>query len=287
MIGDSHTLPYRNLLFREDWTGRLVMARSRYVSGLTAFELFKPASGEFHPELIRFLEYEGLVRNRRAAHLSVEEIDFSIARANGQPVTPPLLLFAVGDIDIRGTLMPMFKDTHDFVPPYETPYVLSDRPLVPWDILEAKMAAHIDPMVAGLRRLIECGFNRLYVQAVVPPTQDEARIRQLHGYDCPVTVRTKLVAAFNRMLANACAPLGVTLVENWTALTNDGLLRSDLEVDGVHVPPRAARWFLDALLEHAVNCQWFAVNHVRYALFYRIACGLEPFDAAGVASVLA
>jgi len=282
VVGDSHALPYRNQLFREPWTGQWVMARSRYVSGLTAHDLFRPDTGEFHTELIRFLEYEGLVRNRRAVHLSADETDFAIAKAAGLPVVPPLLLFVVGDIDVRGALLPMLADTHDFVPPYETPYALTDRPLVPWDVVAEAIAARIRPMTAGLRQLIACGFNRIYVQAVVPPTRDEARVRQLQGYDCPVAVRTKLVVAFNRMLAAECAALGVTLLDDWSRLVDGGLLRPELEFDGVHLPPRAARWFLDALLEHAVNCQWFAVNHVRYAQYYRLACGLYPFGDAGV-----
>ena len=36
---------------------------------------------------------------------------------------------------------------------------------------------------------------------------------------------------------------------------------------------------LDQMLGHAINCQWDAVNHVRYELFYRMAAGAHPiFD---------
>jgi lysophospholipase L1-like esterase len=279
VIGDSHVLPYRNLLFREKWTGQWIIARSRYISGLTAHDLFKPDTGEFHPELIQFLEYEGLVRNGQATHLSMDETDFAIAKASGQSIKPPLVLFALGDIDIRGTIMPMLRDTHDFVPPFETQLPVLDRPLVPWALIEEAIGRRISPMIAGLRQLIESGFNRIYLQSLVPPTQNETRIKKLHGYDCPVSVRTKLVMAFNRHLEVECKQIGVTILDLWPRLTNGAYLRPDLEIDGVHLPPQAARWFVDALLEHAVNCQWLAVNHVRYELFYRMACGLDPFQS--------
>jgi lysophospholipase L1-like esterase len=276
IVGDSHALPYRGLMFREKWTGAWALARSCYISGFAAGDFYRPDTGEFQPDLIRFLEFEGLVRDGRATHLSMDATDFAIATAAGQPVKPPLIMVVVGDIDIRAVIMPILADKHDFVPPFETPLPVLDKPLIPWDLVEEAIDRQLSPLIAGLRQLVACGFNRLYVQAVVPPTRNEAAVRRLHGYGCPASVRTKLVDAFNRKLAEFCRPIGVTVLENWAALTQDGLLKPDLELDGVHLPPRAARWYVEMLLEHAINCQWFATNHVRYELFYRMACGLEP-----------
>ena len=174
--------------------------------------------------------------------------------------------------------MPLLKDTHDFVPPFDVEMPLLEKPLVPWDVIDEAITTRIQPFIAGLRRLQESGFNRLYVQAVVPPTRDEARVVELHGFACPVSVRTKLVIAFNTRLRRECEQTGVKVVGDWAALTMDGLRRPELEFDGVHVPPSAAREFIEELLEDAINCQWFAVNHVRYELFYRMACGLDVFD---------
>jgi lysophospholipase L1-like esterase len=276
IVGDSHALPYKGLMFKEKWTGAWALARSCYISGFAAGDFYRADTGAFHPEFIRFLEFEGLVRDGRATHLSRDPTDFSIAAAAGQPVRPPLVMIAVGDIDIRAVIMPILGDRHDFVPPFETVLPVLDKPLIPWDLIEEAIDRQLAPLIAGLGQLVACGFSRLYVQAVVPPTRDEAAVRRLHGYDCPASVRTKLVEAFNRKLAALCRPIGVTVLDNWAALTQDGLLKPDLELDGVHLPPRAARWHVEMLLEHAINCQWFSTNHVRYELFYRMACGLEP-----------
>jgi hypothetical protein len=213
-------------------------------------------------------------------HLSRDEVDFAIGKASGVPIVPPLLLFTVGDIDIRLFPMALLRDAYDFVPPFETAPPLSDKPLVPWDVIDATITDRITPLIVGLRRLIESGFNRLYVQSVVPPTRNEARIKELHGYECPVSVRTKLVAAFNKRLADECRSIGVTMIDLWPDLIDEEYLRADLELDGVHLPPSIARQHLEALIAHAINCQWNAVNHVRYELYYRLACGLVPF--AGV-----
>jgi hypothetical protein len=279
VIGDSHALPYRNLAFRERWTGRWVTTRAKYVSGLAAHEFFKTDTQEFHPELIAVLEYEGLVRDGQATHVSREEIDFAIAKASGAPVIPPIVLFTLGDIDIRAFLMGLLRDKYDFVPPFETSIPVSDKPLVPWDAIDELLAQRIGPFVAGLRRLRESGFNRLYVQNVVPPTRNEARIKELHGYECPVAIRTKLVMAFNKRLVEECEPISATVIDNWAEWTKGGYLRSDLELDGVHLPPWTAVRHLELVLDHAINCQWFAANHVRYELYYRLACEADLFPA--------
>jgi hypothetical protein len=280
VIGDSHALPYKNMFFRDKWTGQWVTVRSKYISGLTAHDFFNPETSEFLSSIIECLEYEGLVRDGGATHLSRNEIDFSIARASGLPLAPSLIMLAVGDIDIRGTLLPMFADQYDFVPPFESPYPLLDRKIIPWDLIAEVIERHISPFVEGLKQLRMAGFNRLYVQLVVPPTANEERIKQLHGFCCPLSVRTKLVASFNRILTEKVEAIGGTIINIWPQVTGtDGYLSPEYELDGVHLPPKAARMQLEQLLEHAINCPWESVNHVRHEMFYRMACGLPPIDS--------
>jgi lysophospholipase L1-like esterase len=278
IVGDSHSLPYRNMVFREKWTGAWVMARTKYIPGLTAHEFFNPSTDDFHPEFIQFLEYEGLVRAGRATHLSMDEVDFSIAKAVAQAVRPPLIMIAVGEIDVRGPIMRLLKDTHDFVPPFPTSLPLLDKPLVPWDVIEEAIEERLAPFIAGLQQLTAAGFKRIYVQNVVPPTRQEGRIRELQSYDCPVSVRTKLVQAFNWKLASKVRSINLTPLDKWPDLTEDELLRPEFDFDGVHLPPKGARIYLEALIDDAINSRGRVANHPRHELYYRIACGLKPFQ---------
>ena len=278
VIGDSHALPYRNFLGTERWTGNTVIVRAKYVNGLSGYGFYDSSTGELHPGVFDALEYEGLVRNGKATHLSKDEMDFVILQASGQPVTPPLLLFTVGDIDVRGPLFQMLRDTHDFVPPFDLPYPVAEKPLIPWDVLLAAYERSLSPLIAGLRELQAAGFNRIYVQSVVPPTQDEARSQRLHGYHCPLSVRTKLVATFNHLLKERCASIGVHCVSIWDDVTRGGYLRPEFELDGVHLAPPAARMHIEQLLDHAINHAWQSCNFVRHEIHYRQAVGLSPFE---------
>jgi lysophospholipase L1-like esterase len=278
IVGDSHSLPYRNMVFREKWTGGWVMARTKYVPGLTARDFYNPETGEFHREFIAFLEYEGLVRAGRATHLSMDEVDFSIAKAMGQAALPPLILITIGEIDVRGPILQLLKDTHDFVPPFPTTLPLLDKPLVPWDVIDEAIEARLGPFIAGLQQLIAAGFRRVYVQSVVPPTRQEARIRELQSYDCPASVRTKLVQAFNWKLGAKCRSLNLVMLDRWSELTEGDLLRPEYDFDGVHLPPKGARILLEALIDDAIDSRGLVANHPRYELYYRMACGLDPFQ---------
>jgi hypothetical protein len=279
VIGDSHALPYKNMLFQDNWTGQPVVTRSRYISGLTAHDFYAPDTGEFLPLIIECLEYEGLVRDRKVTHLSTDEIDFSIAGASGLPVTPPLILFTIGDIDIRSILLRMFSDRYDFVPPFDLPYPVLDRSIMPWDVVADIIEQRLAPFIEGLRQLRAAGFNRLYVQLVVPPTTNESQSHRINGITCPASVRSKLVASFNYLLTEKVEALGLCIINIWPQITDtNGYLRGEYEFDGVHLAPAVAKMHLDQLLEHAINHAWESVNHVRYELFYRMACGLAPFE---------
>lgn len=272
VFGDSHVLPVRNRVFREKWAGSWCVTKTKYISGLTAHDFFNIEKREFHPEFIEALEYEGLIRNGKATHLSLEEIDFNIARAEAVPVTSPLILLAMGDIDIRLILLPMLKDQFDFHPPFETPYKKINKSLLLWDIVEDTMRQRIQPFIEGIKALRDAGFNRVYVQLVTPPTMDEKNFQDRHGYSCPAEIRYKTVFTFNRLLSEYCSQLNVPIIDVWPLVTENDYLKSEYELDGVHLPPSAAIFNLSLLLEHAINCQWEALNHSRYEIYYRMAC---------------
>jgi hypothetical protein len=279
VIGDSHALLYKNLVFREPWTGAWCVSYARYISGLTVQDFFSEAQGSFLPSVVTALEVEGLLRNNRATHCSTDEQDFNIARTAGRPVAQPLILITCGDIDIRLILLPMLKDNYDFQPPFETPYVLSDKPLLPWDICEEVLQNRIMPFVHGLDLLKKAGFERLYVQLVTPPTMNENNFERRHGYKCPASVRYKAVFAFNRMLVEHCNRLGVVVLDIWPQVTGpNGFLLSDFDLDGVHLTPDSANMQLSQMLAHAIGSQTKGVNFARYELWYRMALGEKAFD---------
>jgi lysophospholipase L1-like esterase len=135
-------------------------------------------------------------------------------------------------------------------------------------------------LIAGLQQLMAAGFKRIYVQSVVPPTRKEERIRELQSYDCPVSVRTKLVQAFNGKLASKIRSINLTPLDKWQDLTEGELLRPEFDFDGVHLPPKGAQIYLKALIDDAINSRGRVANHPRHELYYRIACGLKPFQPA-------
>jgi hypothetical protein len=107
----------------------------------------------------------------------------------------------------------------------------------------------------------------------------QERIRELQSYNCPASVRTKLVQAFNWKLADKVRSINLTLLDEWSNLIgDDGLLRPEFDFDGVHLPPKGVRLYLEALIDDAINSRGRLANHPRHDLYYRMACGLNPFQ---------
>ncbi|HEX2548891.1 MAG TPA: hypothetical protein VHM20_03615, partial [Gammaproteobacteria bacterium] len=278
VFGDSHVLPLKNCIFKDELTDKWIVTKSKYISGLTAHDFYNIKNEEFHSEFINALEYEGLIRNNKACHLSYEEIDFNIFKASNQPVISPLIFLTMGDIDIRLIILPMFKDKFDFIPPFFNPYPKSNKPNLLWDMVADTMNTRIKPFIEGIKSLKTAGFNRIYVQLISPPTMDEENFHKRHGYECPFNIRYKVVYAFNKLLSEQCSVLGVNVIDVWPYVTDNDYLKPDLEFDGVHLPSHAALLNLNLLLKHAINHQWESVNYIRHELYYRMACNTNVFE---------
>ncbi|HJZ56122.1 MAG TPA: hypothetical protein VKE74_14235, partial [Gemmataceae bacterium] len=274
VIGDSHALAFSRLTFEEGVTGATFATRARYIpSGFTGAGFWSEAGG-LHPELLAALEYEGLLRNGRAVHFSTDRTDLAIAQATEQPQVPPVLIITCGDIDVRGSVVPLLRDDRDFIPPDPTPYPHTDRPLVPFDLVGREIAGRVGSLVRGALKLQAVGFTRTYLHGVVPPTADDARFRLIHGYDCPAATRYKAARAFNDHLAAECGKNGLPFVDVWPETTTpEGYLRPEYELDGVHLSREAVRITLHKVLRHALGRTYLAANYPRYELYYRRCLG--------------
>ncbi len=88
VLGDSHVLGFKDLFFRDSYTGGDYYTVSRYYSGFAADGVF--SRGALVPAFVKALEYEGLLKEGKAAHLRVGPMDLAVAYASGSAQVPPL-----------------------------------------------------------------------------------------------------------------------------------------------------------------------------------------------------
>jgi hypothetical protein len=276
VFGDSHALGYSHITLREEVTGTILTTRTKYIpSGFTG-QSFWSAHGGLNPELLAALEYEGLLRDGRALHFSMDRLSLSIARATEIPQAPPLIVISCGEIDVRSALLPLLKNERDFIPPGESLYPHTGKPLVPFDFCQRLVEERMNPLLEGLLKFRSIGFTRTYLHCIVPPTLNEQRFPDLHGYDCPIATRYKAAKLFNDYLSAQCRKRGIPFLDVWPETTRNGYLLPKYELDGVHLCKEATRISLRLLAKHCLNETWFAVNYPRYDLFYRRCCGIDP-----------
>jgi hypothetical protein len=275
VIGDSHVLSYRHVALTEEVTGQSFVTRSRYLpSGFCAENFFTQPAG-FHKDFYETLVYEGLVRNGYAVHHSADRMDLTVAQATGMPTEAPLLLVSCGDITVRSSFLPHFKDEHDFILPGEHPYGVTNKPIVPSDLCQRLMEQRASQIIQALAKLRGLGFTRTYLHCIVPPTTNDTLFQQINGFRCPVNTRYKAARMFNAYLAEKCRAMGGSFIDIWPDVTENGYLKPEYELDGVHLTRPSILFSLRHLLRDALSAGG-SVNHRRYDILYSLACGKPP-----------
>jgi hypothetical protein len=262
LIGESHTLIFRNLLFRTGANNQLFQCRIRFLPHVLAQNFFQPASNAFHADLLEAFRAEELLRaNLAPSHLSLDGATVSGAWMEKRAVVAPALVLCIGDLDLHH-LFGQFAG-YDFELPDDVHYGV-DRSLRPiaYTTLLAQVEKLLAPYIAGLRMLRNAGFTRMLVHCVPPRTADDVatqRWTKVHK-----SVRAKLTVMANQVLARECAANGIPFIDIWAETSKDGYLLPEFDLDGMHLTAAAAQISLDKIVASLHENTWNAQNTARY-----------------------
>ncbi|ELX09097.1 hypothetical protein Jab_2c11570 [Janthinobacterium sp. HH01] len=262
LIGESHTLIFRNLLFRTAGSEQLFQTRTRYLPHVLAQNFCDPAVRAFHQDLLEAFRAEELLRpDLSPAHHSLDGSTISGAWMEKRAVVAPAVVLCIGDLDIHH-LLSQFAD-YDFELPDDVHYgVDRDKRPVAYATIRAHMEKLLSPFTEGLRLLRAFGFTRMVVHCVPPRTPDDAatlRWTKVHK-----SVRAKLTVIANQFLARECAAIGIPFIDVWPELCKDGYLRPEFDLDGTHLTVAAAQVALDKIVASLRQHTWDAHNVARY-----------------------
>jgi lysophospholipase L1-like esterase len=277
LIGDSHCLPARDLLAADAFTGRDYIVVSKYIPGFSASSIIR--NGKLSPALTSALESENLVRDGQFVFASLSDQELAISFAAGTQGISPVLTLSVGDIDLRSGFLPKLTDVYDIVLPYESPYaVRKGAKIMPYGVAREMARDALAPIAQGLIELRNMGLQRVLVSELPPPTLNQERFDAIHGFPCPVDTRYKATIVFNNALREVCAEAGATVVSFWPEVVGeDGYLRNEFELDGVHLNRAGNLRSLSRILSAAVNDGLrYCLNARRYELAYKLRDASPP-----------
>ncbi|WP_332851639.1 hypothetical protein [Duganella sp. S19_KUP01_CR8] len=280
VIGESHTLIFRNLLFRASGGEQLFQTRIRYLPHVLAQNFCDPAVRAFHQDLLEAFRAEELLRpDLSPAHHSLDGATISGAWMEKRAIVAPAVVLCIGDLDIHH-LLGQFAD-YDFELPGDQHYGVdrSKRPIAHATI-RSQMEKLLSPFTEGLRLLRGFGFTRMLVHCLPPRTVDDAatlRWTKVHK-----SVRAKLTVIANQFLARECAAIGVPFIDVWPELCKDGYLLPEYDLDGTHLTVAAAQVSLDKIVASLHQHTWDAHNIARYQHAATQAPRLAAADATAV-----
>ena len=265
VVGDSNCLAFRDLIAQPPQTGDWLAFQTTYVGGLFAKHVHIPEVGleaRIVAAVAPLLDADGA-----PAHLSWRADVQNTAFAGAQALVSPVVMLIAGDIDLRNDICAMLVDDADIVLPSPAPYTsIEGSQIIPLDLVEGELRESVDGVVRGAQALREKYGCRVVVHGVNPPTMDEERFATIMSFAVPATKRYKVSWLFNRMLEGACAAADVGYLDVWPDTTNDGFLREEFELDGVHLAPEATRFTIERLVAQMAASPLGKTNNVRYAM---------------------
>lgn len=246
MIGDSHTLAFADLLFRDAVSGKAFVTRAKYCRGCSASR-FRDEKGTLHPGVLAALVSENLLdENGQPMHRSETKSTESIEAALERAGSDPAIVFFAGDIDLRSVFLKQLGASNDFELPFLAPGLeafppVPNRQVVPTNLVIEFATKLIHPFLSGVVALQQAGFANVFVHSLAPPTLDDAQFREINGYDCPALVRYKATMLFNRLMQNVCNGTKLPFLDLWKDVTIENRLDPRWQLDGVHLNRDATR----------------------------------------------
>lgn len=256
MIGDSHCLVFRDLVFERD--GKHFVTRAMHCPGLDARD-FVDADGNLNPMVFDSLRSEHLIRpdaenHWRSSHLTNSPIAQSAAGLAESDRSAPVISVIVGSGDLYYFVKSLTPGT-DF-PLQGVPFraeEFEDAPVtstLSWRLVIDAAAAMLGPLFRGLRLLERAGFSRIFLHSLSPQTTDDSEYQKITGMYAPSRLRYKATLLFNAMFREFVRQNpAIGLIDTWELTTANGKLNERFLLDHWHLNKEAAFLTVGALVQ--------------------------------------
>lgn len=253
MIGDSHSLIFKDLLFKEQYFfDKTFLAKTGYCSGLAASS-FVTSDLQLNPEIIDVLRGECLIdQDLKAFHLSKTETSHALITATDDLVKEPIIVLFCGDIDLRSVFLRRLGAKHDFILPFEVDLEqfepVPDAQNIPFELVLDLAQKMLKPLSSGLSLLKNMGFSKLFLHCLAPQTLDDEAYERINGYHSPLVLRYKATILFNHLLEKLALEANVHFVNTWPEVTENNRLNPRFFLDHIHLNKHAAKISLRKIL---------------------------------------
>lgn len=258
MIGDSHCLIYRDLLFSEDSIfKKTFITKAKYCRGLAA-QNFSFKDDSLNNQLIQAMISESLFdENLSAFHLSTSQMTESIALAANQALNEPIVIIFCGDIDLRSVFLKQLGAHSDFILPFKVNLEhfspIQEPQMIPLNLIIELANKMIQPLFKGLKLLKQSGFEKLYIHCLPAQTLDDKAYEKINGYFSPALLRYKSTLLFNFLFEKFCRKFDINFINIWKEVTVNNQLNPIYHLDHIHLNKQAAFLSLEKLITHQAS----------------------------------
>lgn len=236
-LGESHTLCFRNTLFRQSATSQVFLGRVRYRQILAANFAH---DGVLHSDLIAALNGEQLLgEDGLATHQAKDGLNIRTAEISGIAASVPLLVLFAGDLDLFEVLRKLGAN-YDFQLPEDPGFGINPAlEEIPYADVLAQIGPNFSSFLEACVLLKQLGFTRLAIHALPPRTLSTAQ-QAWSGATAEAQVRAKMTILVNRILSKVSEAAGARFINTWPQITENGYIKNEFCLDGIHLSRSAS-----------------------------------------------
>lgn len=262
IVGDSHTLIFKNKLFQDPYNGDEYLINQAYIPGFNSENISQ--KGKLHSSLVDFLTINRLICNDlKSKWNKVDKENVWESSFENHAQYPPPLIISCGELTLRDKI---FGDIFNF---YEidssTGEIMhkKDHFFIEFNDFCESFFHYFDNIIDTLIKIRKTGLVNLSMLALPIPTQNSlssnkrAKARDLLGIKIRVTQKV------NKYLSKRCSKEQIGFIDIGKKYEGSQKWSAKYHCDGVHLSSNAAPEIINEFLVHYHN------NNIRFSNYER------------------
>ena len=261
VIGDSHSLIYTDVLVSNNngIDEQFYLFKVKYIGGLIASK-FVSDNGSLDQNVVNAMLNFGLLKpdaqRGLVARHKTPALNSSETYENKYGSADPVILFSVGELDIRNNILKQLADNFDFTIPnfnfFEFPNKIKPA-LISYDLVKNLYEQISEPLLKGLIGLRNLGFDNTFLLLPPPSPPNDDTFFALNEFTCSANLRTKVHYSFNQHLKEKLSRFALKYIDIWNFVTTNNVLNEDYLLDSCHLNSKASKIVIGELIAKISN----------------------------------
>ena len=263
IVGDSHTLIFKNKYFKDPYTGENYLINQAYIPGFNSENISQ--KGKLHTSLVDFLTINRLMTDDLKSKWNIvdqENVWESSFENNAQ--YPPPLIISCGELTLRDKILENIFNFYEFDSSTGEIMHKKDHFFTEFNDFCESFFHYFDNIIETLIKIRKAGLVNLSMLALPIPTQNSLSSNKRTKTRDLLEIKIRVTQKVNKYLSKRCSKEQIGFIDIGNKYEDSQKWSSKYHCDGVHLSSIAAPEIINEFLVHYHNNNMRFSNYERY-----------------------